>query len=64
MTTFRNPMEKTLQEQEDGEVITNPKEPVRTLFRKEAYRLQVWRERLRRFFGAAKHDRESETRRD
>ena len=48
MTVFRNPMEKILQQQENGTVITNPKEPVRTFFRKVAYRLAVWTDRVRR----------------
>ena len=48
MTVFRSPMEKILAEQENGTVVTNPDEPVRTFFRKWAYRLEVWRDRLRR----------------
>jgi hypothetical protein len=59
MTIFRSPMEKILKEQEDGEIITNPKEPVRTSYRKGAYRLQVWWDRLRRFFLGA-NDRRSD----
>ena len=50
MTVFRSPMEKILAQQENETVITNPKEPVGTFFRKVAYRLAVWRERLRRPF--------------
>jgi hypothetical protein len=41
-------MEKILEQQENGTVITNPKEPVRTFFRKVAYRLAVWTDRVRR----------------
>jgi hypothetical protein len=43
-------MEKILQEQENATVVTNPKEPVRTFFRKLAYRTAVWKDRLRRLF--------------
>ena len=48
MTVFRNPMEKILDKQENETIITNPKEPVRTFFRKVAYRLAVCRDRVRR----------------
>lgn len=64
MTIFRSPMEKILQEQEDGEIITNPKEPVRTSYRKLTYKLGLWFDRLRRFFGRANEDQESDTRRE
>ena len=50
MTVFRNPMEKILEQQENGTVITNPKEPVRTFFRKVAYRLAVLVDWFRRLF--------------
>jgi len=50
MTVFRSPMEKILDEQENETVVTNPKEPARTFFRKLAYRFAVWKDRLRRLF--------------
>jgi hypothetical protein len=48
MTVYRSPMEKMLEEQENEKVVTNPREPVRTYFRKLAFRLEVWKDRLRR----------------
>lgn len=48
MTVFRSPMEKILAEQDNGTVVTNPDEPFRTFLRKLAYRIAVWRDRLRR----------------
>ena len=53
MTVFRSPMEKILEEQENETVVTNPKEPTRTFFRKLAYRFEVWKDRLRRVFHRA-----------
>jgi hypothetical protein len=50
MTVFRNPMEKILEQQEEGTPITNPKEPIRTFFRKVAFRTAMWVDRVRRFF--------------
>ena len=34
MAMYRSPMEKILEQQEENTVITNPKEPTRTFFRK------------------------------
>jgi len=53
MKAFRSAMEKILDEQENGVVVTNPNEPVRTFFRKVAFRFAVWTERLRRLFGGS-----------
>jgi hypothetical protein len=43
-------MEKILDQQEDETVITNPKDRFRTFLRKWAYRLAVWKDRVRRVF--------------
>lgn len=50
MTAYRERMNKILQEQEDGIIITNPKDRVRTFFRKMAYRIAVWNDWVRRVF--------------
>ena len=50
MTVFRSPMEKILDKQENEIIVTNPKEPCRTFFRRVAYRLSVWTDRARRVF--------------
>jgi|GEM_PF-604784 hypothetical protein len=50
MKTYRSPMEKILHEQEMDTIITNPKQPVRTFFRKIHYILSVWSDKLRRRF--------------
>ena len=54
MTVFRNPMEKVLEQQENETVITNPKDRVSTFFRKVAYRMAVWSDRVRRLFSRSK----------
>jgi hypothetical protein len=41
-------MDKILREQEDGTIITNPKDRIRTFFRKAVYRLAVWADWIRR----------------
>jgi hypothetical protein len=41
-------MEKTLDELENATVISNPKEPGRTLLRKLAYRAAYWKDRIKR----------------
>jgi len=41
-------MEKLLDQQERETVITDPKQPVRTFFRKLRYRYNVWKDRLGR----------------
>lgn len=55
MTIFRSPMEKILEEQENETVITNPKEPIRTFFRKLAYRLAVFKDKLQRLVRRAQN---------
>ncbi len=50
MKTYRSPMEKILYEQEMDTIITNPKQPVRTFFRKIYYTLSMWGDKLRRRF--------------
>jgi len=50
MKTYRSPMEKILDQQEMDTIITNPKEPVRTFFRKINYILSTWSDKLRRLF--------------
>jgi hypothetical protein len=50
MTAFRTQMNRILQEQEDGIIITNPKDRVRTFFRKVAYRFAVCTDWVRRTF--------------
>jgi hypothetical protein len=43
-------MEKILDEQERDTIVTNPKEPVRTFFRKMLYLLSMWGDKLRKIF--------------
>jgi len=50
MKTYRSPMEKILHEQDMDTIITNPKQPVRTFFRKIHYILSMWSDKLRRRF--------------
>jgi hypothetical protein len=50
MTVYRSPMEKILEQQEENTIITNPKEPVRTFFRKMAYIYSCCRDSLKGFF--------------
>ncbi len=50
MKIYRSRMEKILHEQEMDTIITNPKQPVRTFFRKVYYILSVWSDKLRRQF--------------
>lgn len=42
MKIYRSTMEKILDQQEQNEIITDPKHPVKTFFRKMHYRLTVW----------------------
>jgi hypothetical protein len=53
-------MEKILQQQENGTVITNPKEPVRTFLRKMAYRMAVWTDRVRRLVSHRPEDNQEQ----
>jgi hypothetical protein len=48
-------MEKILEQQEENSVITNPKEPTKTCFRKLAYLYACWSDKLKRLFGK-RHD--------
>jgi len=48
MQVFRNPMEKLLQQMEDNEIITNPKQAMRSLLYKVVYRCSYHAERLNR----------------
>lgn len=50
MDVYRSPMEKILKEQENNTVITNPKEPARTFFRKVAYVCSSWSDKIKRIF--------------
>ena len=50
MTPFRDQIDRSLREQEDGTIITNPKDRVRTFFRKMAYRKAVCTDWVRRLF--------------
>jgi len=53
MALYRSPMEKILEQQEENTVITNPKEPARTFFRKIAYTIRVGRINCKEYFAAA-----------
>jgi hypothetical protein len=44
-------MEKILEQQEENTVITSPKEPTRTFFRKVAFGYACWKEKVKRLFG-------------
>jgi hypothetical protein len=48
MTIYRSPMEKILEQQEENTVITSPKEPTRTFFRKIAYIFACWNDKMRK----------------
>lgn len=52
MEIYRSPMEKILQEGENNTVITNPKEPAMTLFRKIAYRYAYWKDKFSGMIGS------------
>ena len=47
MDLYRSPMEKILQEAENDEVITNPKDRGKTFLRKLLYRFSYWSDRLK-----------------
>jgi hypothetical protein len=58
MKVYRSSMEKILEKQENDTVITNPKEPVRTFFRKVRFTLSRWAETGKRIFrGSARSSR-------
>jgi hypothetical protein len=48
MEIYRSPMEKILKQMENDTIITNPKEPGKTFFRKIAYLCAYWKDRLKR----------------
>ncbi len=48
MKVYRSPMEKILDQQENDTIITNSREPVRTLLRKAGYILSCWREKAQK----------------
>lgn len=50
MKIYRSPMEKILDKQQRDEVISNPKEPLRTLLRKVSFTLSKWTDGLRKLF--------------
>jgi hypothetical protein len=50
MKVYRSVMEKILEKQENDTIITNPKEPVRTFFRKVCFTLSRWAETVKRLF--------------
>jgi hypothetical protein len=50
MKVYRSAIEKILEKQENDTIITNPKEPVRTFFRKVRFTLSRWRETVKRLF--------------
>jgi hypothetical protein len=52
MQVFRSPMEKLLKQMEDNEVITNPKQALRSMLHKFVYRCVYHADRLNR---AARH---------
>ena len=47
MRIHRSSMEKILDQQESDTIVTNPRQPVRTLFRKIRYLLALGLEKLR-----------------
>ena len=52
MQIYRSPMEKLLKQMEDNEVITNPKQALRSMLYKVVYRCCYYVDRLSR---AARH---------
>lgn len=54
MAIYRSPMEKILEQHEENIVITSPKEPARTFFRKVAYTYACWKEKIERLFGKSR----------
>jgi hypothetical protein len=50
MKVYRSPMERIVDKLEDDTVITNPKEPVRTFFRKVGFILSRWADKAKRIF--------------
>jgi hypothetical protein len=50
MKIYRSHIEKMLDQQEMDEIITDPKHPVRTFFRKIHFIVSMWGYKLRRLF--------------
>ena len=50
MKIYRSPMEKILDKQQRDEIISNPKEPFRTLLRKLRFTISKWSDRVRNLF--------------
>ena len=50
MDVYRSPMEKILKQDENETIITNPKDPGKTLWRKLTYRYAYWVDRIKRVF--------------
>ncbi len=50
MRIHRSSMEKILDQQESDTIVTNPRQPVRTLFRKIRYLLALWIEKIKKPF--------------
>jgi hypothetical protein len=50
MKIHRSSMEKILDQQENDTIITNPKQPVRTFFRKIHYLLALGTEKIKKIF--------------
>ena len=50
MKVYRSAMQKILDKQENDTIITNPKEPVRTFFRKVGFTLSRWVEAVKNLF--------------
>ena len=50
MEIHRSPMEKILKEMENDTIITNPKDPVKTFFRKIRYKLACMGDIIKRIF--------------
>ncbi len=48
MKIHRSSMEKILDQQEDDTIITNPKQPIRTFFRKIRYLFSLGKEKIRK----------------
>jgi hypothetical protein len=50
MKIHRSSMEKILDEQERDTIVTDPKQPVRTFFRKIRYLFALWIEKVKKLF--------------
>jgi hypothetical protein len=50
MKIYRSVMVKILDKQENDTIITNPKEPARTFFRKVGFTLSRWADTVKRLF--------------